>query len=629
MKNYKLTLAVLAMAALVSCQENEFHNDAYKPAEGEVLFKVTNYSKATKSAETIDVVKAGPILIGSVGGHNLYLEETVTRLDDLGYAPETKGTPGYTQNFHKLYGGFNAAVYQVGATSAYEEDGRFDPVDEDKLIYKRKYGNDLWDASKGIYFFLHAGEGDGGLTGITNLPGGYNASTGTITFDYDASDLASEGKILASSTKDILFTSRKVTSEEEYKLLISKNSGIPVLFHHIFSGVKFAIGNSASDDDVIKINSVTLSGLYDTGHCVVTPRSEKQPGEEETYDYIDNPADYSSAGTSVWSGQGYSTSKPSYFSGTFGTPYTFSNGSNGGSFNSKGNYPGSFSAAGNERNLNDNDATQTFWFIPQSMGRANEADHVILSVNVTDGEGTYDFDIDLTDILVNTNGKAVYWHAGEIRTYTITIDYVNVQIDDEVTIASGGTAANGYTGSYKDNVVIKNTGNTDAYIRAALVGQWLTDAGDPVFGFTDEVYALKEVNSWYQDQFVTGEYDQGIFTGLAGYNGAGNTLNNWFYNSTDGYYYYTAVVHPDEATGENGVNEDGTLIHDPLFTSYTINNAPNTQIAAMDVAIHFELEIATQAVAANGIDGKPLSWQDAWKKALGYDPVVGPATTGQ
>lgn len=113
---------------------------------------------------------------------------------------------------------------------------------------------------------------------------------------------------------------------------------------------------------------------------------------------------------------------------------------------------------------------------------------------------------------------------------------------DDVTIQ--GSADTGYGTSYKDNVVITNTGNTKAFIRAAIVGQWLDYLDRPVFGFTDKVNQLYLVESWYEDQFVNKGRDQGLFVGLPGYIGNGdNPLRDWTL-CEDGYYYYTLVVPP-------------------------------------------------------------------------------------
>ena len=210
------------------------------------------------------------------------------------------------------------------------------------------------------------------------------------------------------------------------------------------------------------------------------------------------------------------------------------------------------------------------------------------------------------------------WLPAQIRTYTFKIDEVNVKIDDTVKLE--GDADDGYEGSVKSGVTITNTGNCEAFIRASIVGQWMNDTVDaegnpqsnPIFGFTDKVNGLHEVPSWYQDQFVstaTGEHGQ--FAGLPGYKGGDNPLNDWML-CDDGYYYYTLPVKRDEATGS------------PLFTSYTVGTMPMPDLAGAEVEhanMHFELEISTQAIAANKLNGKPEDWDVAWEKATGKKPV--------
>ena len=80
-----------------------------------------------------------------------------------------------------------------------------------------------------------------------------------------------------------------------------------------------------------------------------------------------------------------------------------------------------------------------------------------------------------------------------------------------------------FNGTTKSNVRIQNTGNIDAYIRAAVIVNWADENGNvyggatPVAG-TDYILRLK-----------TGEND------------------NWFQGS-DGYYYYTNPVAPEAFT---------------------------------------------------------------------------------
>ena len=78
----------------------------------------------------------------------------------------------------------------------------------------------------------------------------------------------------------------------------------------------------------------------------------------------------------------------------------------------------------------------------------------------------------------------------------------------------------------KTNVTIKNTGNTDAYIRAAVVVTWQNANGD--------VYGQKPIAGT--------DYDITYVTGTIG------TKDCWVEGS-DGYYYYTSPVARDASTG--------------------------------------------------------------------------------
>ncbi len=592
-KHYIIVSAVLISAALlVSCQNNEFNENIYVPEEGEILFRITGNTKTTKAIDESAPVKGMTIDLGKQNGTNFFLEETITRLGDVTYGPETKGIPGYTENFHSLYGGFTATVFRDGETTAYDTDGEFTVVDEEKLLYKRTYDSDLWE-KEGLYFFLRTGD----QTGV-GTPS-YNTSTGAITFHYDGSSFTK-----AADQNDILFTSRSVKTEEEYNMLIDTQNGIPVFFHHVLTGVKFAIANEETD---VKINSVVFKGLYDSGDCVVTPKKENDTYTNEVGD--DGPV-YSSAAQSIWAATGLAASNASKTTGvssdSYGDPIDFD----------EGPFAASFYAAGNKNNLNKSDASQTFWFIPQALARTSDETPVTLTINYSIAGESDSWDLDLSDIL-----SSITWKAGELRTYTIKIDDVNVRIEDNVT---AGT--NGIVGSTKDAVKITNTGNTDVFIRAAIVGQWLDEEDRPVFGFTDEINQLYLVESWYEDQFVNHTGSHGVFVDLAGYSNktAGpqnptNPLHNWYYNSADGYYYYTKSVAPGKATGEE---ENGT--YDALFTSYTISKIPHATNAGefLDKHVYFVLEIATQAINARTSNGtlRPDSdYLNAWNEARAID----------
>ena len=503
-------------------------------------------------------------------------------------------------------------------SSVYEADGAFEVADEGKLIYKRKYPNDIWDKKNeetpNLYFFLRtpAEYIDAKTTGITYYPtqttvDGKTYAAGSISFSYTSPATASD-------QKDMLFTSRPLTTADDFTLFTTADQGLPVLFHHALTGVKFAI--AADVKETVTITGVEFTGLANSGSCVITPRKENNS-------YVDDPDDYSSGGTNKttsWTlGEGTGTFSQE-FSGVV-------------SYESAGeevaHFGDSFYLAGNNNNLNDENASETFWFIPQAM-----TDNVKLKIYYKVGTGSgQDWTIDFGTTLKNKN---VTWQAGELHTYTIRIDDVNVKIEDQVTTQNPTSQ---YTGSYKDNVVITNTGNTDTYIRAAIIGQWLNSEGNPVFGFTDftahtqdEQYVL--VDSWYQDQFsASGQHKHGAFKDLVGYKndtesgtpGAEVFTSDWWIKGGDGYYYFKYVVPAGKAVPAQDsdtkyivVSSSGTSELTggaPLFDSYTIKDAPDARVAGKVEEIFFELEIATQAVSAKKTDGSYYTLAEAWAKA--------------
>lgn len=107
-------------------------------------------------------------------------------------------------------------------------------------------------------------------------------------------------------------------------------------------------------------------------------------------------------------------------------------------------------------------------------------------------------------------GTVAYLVTGQTSiTNTFTPAEVKVEIEET------------FDSSIKNNVTIKNTGNTSAYIRAAVVATWQNDR--------NEIYATAPVEG--TDYTVTW------------------TMSNWV-KYTDGFYYYTSIVSPGNSTGE-------------------------------------------------------------------------------
>ena len=558
MKKIYIAVAALAAVTLFSCQQEQSFNDE-KLGENALVLSLQG-APSTRSMETNATIKKGETIeLGTDEEGNLFvLEETIQDLNDA-WAPATKGTPVYTENVGVLYekmgvraGSSNYEFYSMdnaeGSATGTMVDGGW-----------RYQGEFTW-AQDAYDFYFWMPTTDNGITGTPTY--GKTGDDLSITFSY-------QSKKTAADQKDLIFAARNITKAEaqgDYRV-----NGVPVLFNHALTGVKFAIKNYDATKK-ITIKSVSFNGLYDSGTCTIIPAKENNYKDKPTEEYS------SGDGRVAWPAASLTKSGDPINSGAFGAPVDF----NGTSFDSKGNYPESFGAAGNKQNLNDADASQTFWLIPQTL-----TDAVTLTIVYTFGsDEEQTWVIDFGEI-VAAKGDAV-WKAGQLRTYTLKVDDINVHIADEISEGK------------KQSIAITNTGNTDAFIRAAIIGNWCSPDGAAVFGFTDFIDnpgEYVEVPSWTIDN--TGG---GVFVGLP----SASATTGWVRGNDDYFYYTTAIAPEAEAPA--------------LFTSYTPGPTPPYQLAGKNIDAHFVMEIATQAISAKKPDASNYTWSEAWKNALGYDP---------
>ena len=117
-----------------------------------------------------------------------------------------------------------------------------------------------------------------------------------------------------------------------------------------------------------------------------------------------------------------------------------------------------------------------------------------------------------------------------------------------------------FNGGTKSNVRIENEGNANAYIRAAVVVNWVDEDGN--------VLGQRPVKG--TDYSIT--YD---------------LLNGWA-EGDDGYYYWTAIV-----PATNGTDLTGVLISEATV----LKDAP---VRGYDLAI----DIMAQSIQADGVDAK-------------------------
>ena len=561
---YLAALTALAAAMVCSCEEEKDVN-GYKLESGSVGLVMEGV--ATRAEATGPVAKFNYLLGTDDSGLTFSLEETVEEIDGLvDETPVTRGTPAYTENVVDLYSGtFSGVIY--GPSGQVAGDGSFDMMPEytDKIIWKRNIGYDPWDRAGGdVTFFLRMPTS---MANVSNLA--YNYSAESIAFDY-------EMPATAAAQQDILFAARTI-SKADYEQEFQANGGAAVLFRHALTGVKFAIGNNASQNGISTfITKVEITGLKNKGHAVFKPM-----GTETT---ADNRTEFSSQVSFTWTDGSTSPVRTAKYTQTYAEAdiQNFAEGDAVGA-------PESFYQGGQNNNLNKADASLTFWFIPQEITADLKVKVTFfLQKDGTDG-ASRELTLDLgSAILAQSATTNKTWKAGQLRTFTLQPNAVDVTITDS------------YQGFTKNNVKIRNTGNVPAYIRAQIVANWFGTMADGTDGIAlgyKTATGNEYISSW-QMVGTSGDTYGGEFTGLPG--------TKWV-RGTDGYFYYTDPVPAGKETPY------------ALFTQY---NLDTTQHPAPEIwhlvqnrkkftNVRLVMEIPVQAIEAK--DGK--TYRQAWADA--------------
>lgn len=286
-------------------------------------------------------------------------------------------------------------------------------------------------------------------------------------------------------------TKSDATSQPDLIVALTPNQNrkvdvVDIDFYHALSAVIFKAGDMPENT---KLQSITLMGVNSTGTCTYTTTDSNVPSFEWTSSEL----------------------KPEDYTQTFGS------------------------------DLKDNtDITTTaheaaFMMIPQTF-----SDDASVSVVVVVDEGTYEREytsnMKLKDLIPNVTA----WKAHHKYTYTLSLkEGVTVDVTDEVN----------NEGKTKENVVIKNTGESTSYIRATIVGHWTTEGGIVLL-------------PWKIDDTVTG-----TFSGLQN--------DSWFMGD-DGFFYHKAPVAPGDVTA-------------PLFDSYGFNS--NATAPIVDAVLEFNIVV--------------------------------------
>jgi hypothetical protein len=640
MKKLYIAMAALAAVTLISCEREKSFDDT--PLEKNEFRLALHGSASTRSAELMEPKKftffAGK---DAKTGESFYLEEVV---EDLNYtAPATKGTPAYTENVGKLYHNLNV-VAKGGENDITTMFWAMDGEQQEDAGWRYR-GMFEWEQDS--YDFYMSMPEDMTSKGVSNL----TYDNKTIRFKYTAPENST-----AQDLQDLIFAARTITKSEAQA---NRVNGVPVLFHHALTGVKFRIANNDELEHGKEgrtqtyITKVTITGLKDSGTCTITPR-------EETNGYVDDrTGDYSSGdktftdGVVAWTyDESTDTFSQEFTEAQNLTKYSGSTTTEGedgtstttsGSFQNNGNYPDSFSNAGATYNLNDADASMTFWFIPQAL----TADvKITVEFHVWAGDETEEtktLTLKLGEKVLEKEGTDLAltrdWKAGQLRTFSLKPLTVDVDIRDEM---------DEYV---KSDVYIKNTGNVTEYVRVYIIANWvgyrMIDAENynsyesVLMGYTDAevdehgVYANHDEVARWNDKDFTGTDDNkvyepwyspsggpypytpyGDFVGLPpmGTKTAGGTMvNNWIRH--DKFYYYTLPIGPGEDVPDT----------DPLFKSYTVGESPdfwiadNTGVRRLAKDVHLVMDLAVQGVPAVDADGNALTYLQAWTAALNPD----------
>ncbi|MBO6045549.1 MAG: hypothetical protein J6P69_06855 [Bacteroidales bacterium] len=569
MRKY-LFIAALAALALTSCQQEKDIDVNKVPAgENNVSF-VLQSGAPTRSGDVVSPVRKGfSVEIGQVDNQAIYLEETIT---DLGYSePETKGTPLYTENLPYLYRdkmSVHTSTYSGGDVTYYQI-GNDQPI-KDFWCYGYDYPTNIWgNMTTDKVDFAFRMPSSMTSSGVSSL----SFTGNTTSFKYTSPGTAEE-------TQDIVFGGI-TKSYQEYKSDYKQFGGSKVMLYHALTGVKFAIANPKKNGKLeydIQIKEISFIGLANGGNCTFTPGSDGLGGGDITW-----------TKTTTEEGNVISQTFSANDLVDYAKPTTGED---------PNHFADEFYAGGVKQNINDTKASKTFWLVPQVITGSDAILKIKYDMN---GKTDQYLEIRLGDL------HASNWEEAQLRTYTFKLDEVNVKIEDTITMAEaslqeintpwGKKNVTSYAGSTKQDVVITNTGNCDAFIRAAIIGQWRDSNGNPVFGFTDFTHGVQLVDSWYEDVIVKKTNVQGEFTGLPG--------SNWVLGD-DGYYYYTKAV------------PAGQAIPDALFTKYEVKKTPGAAIAGAVQEIYFTLEIATQAISAKKLDGNNYSYTEAWTRANSF-----------
>lgn len=220
---------------------------------------------------------------------------------------------------------------------------------------------------------------------------------------------------------------------------------------------------------------------------------------------------------------------------------------------------------------------QTMNLMPQTL--SDEAT-IELVIEVTSDDPTATGSTRKHEYTLTKNLKefTTTWAPNKKYTYIIsTPEEIEVEVADVVTTDGSGNPV-------KQNLVIKNSGMSRIYVRASVVGYWVTPKGtDPNNPSDDDIIVADWQTTTEDDKTPDGTFN---WNGGSGPELPDVGHGNWI--KIDNYYYYKLPL-------ESGAKIDGD---NQLFTSYTLTANPPIPGSVFDMSIivqavyHSDVELA-------------------------------------
>ena len=598
MKRIYFVIAALAAVTLASCEKEKDFKDATPLGKDDIAFSLQ--SAATRSAVTMAPKPGMTIKLNS----EVCLEETI---EDMDYAsPATRGVPAYTFNVGEIYKtmdvygdseGFGAATFERMDEEMYENKG---------WRYWHNYGStDPWpDKTTPVDFYFTM---PAQATGVSNP----DYADGQIVFTFDS-------PTNGAAQQDILFSHTAVSKNKHDEYL--PKGGTPVTMYHALTGVKFRNGHENNGSTKTVIKSVTFKNLKSHGICTVTPGAEGTSKDKVAWEGLDNMATF----TMEFNNPTYVVSdkedpEEAAAENAANPDGTVSYGSGEGEINT---FDGtSWNAAAADHNLNDEDGSLTFWFIPQQIDESVTLEITFLVKTPDTPDGTeVPHIIKFGELVTKTTGEGedaektfTEWKAGQLRTYTLKPFDVDVEIFDKITNLT------------KDNLHVTNTGNVDEYVRIMVIGNWYgwksaeDKAANPnnpmiLVGYTSaDPNNDTMVKPWYRED---PDYAAGFDSTFPG--GRPLASSHWK-RGTGSYFYYDQVIGAGkQLSGTEALFQHYELQEDMIPPIYLPVANQTTRQAA--VGVHLVMEVVVQAIPTTKPDGTEFAtcWE-AWSYAVGKE----------